>query len=176
LATKFLAAALAAALALASGCKRRDPIPVGQTEEEAPRMATVLHVADPRADQQLLSGFHSVEQNAWRWTEDRFSVSLRPPRDASQKGAVLQLKFNVPEVLATKLGAIALEASIGGVALGKESYTQAGEYTYSREAPAKLLASDAVQVDFTLDKHLPPSASDIRKLGVIVTTIGFEAK
>jgi hypothetical protein len=168
---------VAAVVALAAaGCKKRDHVPVAQTEEEAPRMATVLHVADPRAGQQLLSGFHDVEQNSWRWTEDRFSVALRPPRDAAQKGAVLQLRFNVPEVLLAKLGAIALEATIASTPLGKESYTQAGEFTYSRDIPAKLLAGDSIKVDFALDKYLPPSDADARKLGLIVTSIGFDTK
>jgi hypothetical protein len=160
---------------LLCGCQR-GRVPVAETEEEGRRLATVLHVADPRADQQLVAGFHAVEQNSWRWTEERFSVSLRPPRDAAQKGAVLQLKLNVPEVSIARLGAIALEAAIAGTSLGKESYTQPGEFTYARDIPPKLLAGDSVRVDFTLDKHLPPSSGDIRKLGVIVTSVGFDAK
>jgi hypothetical protein len=167
---------IAAAGLIASGCGKRDHIPVGQTEEEAPRMATMLHVADPRAEQQLVAGFHAIEQNSWRWTENHFSVKLRPPRDAALKGAILQLKFNVPEAVVNKLGAIALEAAIDGTALGKESYTQPGEFTYSREIAPKLLAGEAVQVDFAVDKYLPPSESDARKLGVVVTAVGFEIK
>jgi hypothetical protein len=169
-------AALLVALALLPGCNR-SRVPVAETEEEAgPKMATVLHVADPRADQQLITGFHAVEQNAWRWTEERFSVSLRPPRDAGKKGAILQLKFSIPEVSISKLGAMALEASIADSKLGKESYTKSGEFTYSREIPPKLLAGDAVRVDFAVDKHLEPGGGDIRKLAVIVTSVGFDAK
>jgi hypothetical protein len=161
---------------LPAGCNRRDAVPAGQTEEEAPRLATVLHVADPRADQQLVSGFHAIEQNSWRWTEERFSVLLRPPRDAAQNGAVLYLKFNVPEAVSQKLGAMALEATVAGTPLGKESYTMPGEFTYSRETPAALLAGESVRVDFALDKSLPPGEHDQRNLGVIVTAVGFEAK
>jgi hypothetical protein len=159
-----------------AGCGRRDAVPAGQTEEEAPRMATMLHVADPRADQQLVSGFHAIEQNSWRWTEERFSVLLRPPRDGAQNGAVLTLKFSVPEVVSQKLGAIALEATIAGTALGKESYTTPGELNYSRDVPAGLLAGESVRVDFALDKSLPPGESDQRNLGIIVTAVGFESK
>jgi hypothetical protein len=136
----------------------------------------MLHVADPRAGQQLVSGFHAIEQNAWRWTEEKFSVLLRPPREAAQKGALLSLKFSVPEAVSQKLGAMALEASIGGAPLGKESYTMPGEFTYSREVPAKLLAGESVRVDFALDKSLPPGEHDQRNLGVIVTAVGFETK
>ena len=139
-------------------------------------MATMLHVADPRADQQLVSGFHAIEQNSWRWTEERFSVILRPPPDAAQSGAMLTLKFSIPDVVSQKLGAMALEASVGGTPLGKESYTMPGEFTYSREVPANLLAGESVRVDFALDKSLPPGESDQRNLGIIVTAVGFESK
>lgn len=139
-------------------------------------MATMLHVADPRADQQLLAGFHGIEQNSWRWTEQSFSVALRPPRDAAKNGAVLQLKFSFPEVVSQKLGAVALEATVAGVALGKESYTVPGELTYSRDVPAKLLSGESVRVDFALDKSLPPTDTDQRNLGIIVSSVGFETK
>jgi hypothetical protein len=174
--TRHFVFALAAVAAIAAGCNRRDKVPVGQTQEEAPRMATMLHVADPRADQQLLVGFHAVEQNSWRWTEQSFSVALRPPRDAAKNGVILQLKFSLPEVVSQKLGAVALEATVAGSPLGKESYTVPGELTYTREVPAKLLAGDSVRVDFDLDKSLPPNDSDQRNLGIIVSAVGFETK
>jgi hypothetical protein len=161
---------------LPAGCGRRDAVPAGQTVEEAPRMASMLHVADPRADQQLVSGFHAIEQNSWRWTEERFSVLLRPPRDAAQNGAILTLKFSLPDVVSQKLGAMALEAAVAGASLGKESYTMPGEFTYSREVPGKLLDGESVRVDFALDKSLPPGESDQRNLGIIVTAVGFESK
>jgi hypothetical protein len=139
-------------------------------------MATMLHVADPRADQQLIAGFHSVEQDSWRWTEDKFSVVLRPPRDAAQKGAILQLKFSLPEAVTQKLGGITLEAEVAGTPMGKQSYSAPGEWTYSREVPGSLLAADPVRVDFALDKYLPPTESDQRKLGIVVTAVGFDVK
>lgn len=174
--TRRFVFALAALAVVTAGCNRRDKVPAGQTQEEAPRMATMVHVADPRAGQQLIAGFHGVEQNSWRWTEQSFSVMLRPPREAAKTGAGLQLKFSLPEVVTQKLGAVALEATVAGTPLGKESYTVPGEYTYSREVPAKLLAGESVRVDFALDKSLPPSESDERNLGIIVSAVGFEAK
>jgi hypothetical protein len=161
---------------LPAGCNRREQVPVGQTEGESPRMASVVHVADPRVEQQLVSGFHAIEQNSWRWTEERFSVVLRSPRDAAQKGALLQLKFVVPEPVVKRLGAVALEASIGDKSLGKESYTQDGEFTYVRQVPPELLQADPVRVNFWVDKALPPSPTDARQLGLIVTTVGLELK
>jgi hypothetical protein len=52
----------------------------------------------------------------------------------------------------------------------------AGDYTYSRDVPPELLTGDAVTVEFTLDKALPPNPSDQRELGVIVQMVGLEPK
>jgi hypothetical protein len=136
----------------------------------------MIQVADPRAEIQLIRGFHPVEQNAWRWTEGSFAASLRPPLGASQRGALLVLKFTIPDVALQKLKTIRLSASVNGLALPAEEYSKPGEYTYSRDVPATALAAQAVPADFTLDKFIPPSASDERALGIVVSAIGFEAK
>jgi hypothetical protein len=170
------AALLVAYMAFAPvACKRHRRVTV-QTEEEAPALATVLHVADPQAAAQLVSGFYGIEQNSWRWTAGKFSVMLRPPRTATVKGATLQLKFTVPEVVIAKLKALSLSAAVSGTPLSPESYTQAGEFTYSRDVPASLLAGESTKVDFSLDKTMPPTATDQRELGVIVTTVGLNPK
>lgn len=174
---RWVFALLLCTLILAGGCKRKEKIRVAQTDEEAPTgLSSVVHVADPKAAPQLLKGFYPVEQNSWRWTAGKFSVALRPPKDAAAKGATLLLKFSVPEPVIAKLKTVALSGSVAGKALSPESYTQAGEFTYSRDVDPKQLAGPAVNVEFTLDKFLPPSDSDQRELGVVVTSIGFEAK
>ncbi len=173
----IFAASLAATLLLTGpACKRKEPVRVQSTEEEPPQLATTVHVADPRSAAQLVSGFYSVEQNAWRWTAGKFSVVLRTPRDAAQKGAVLNLRFSVPEPVIAKLNTIALSAKADGVALPPESYTQAGEVTYTREIPAGVLTRDAVRIDFALDKSLAPGTIEARELGVIVTSVGLDPK
>jgi hypothetical protein len=65
---------------------------------------------------------------------------------------------------------------VNGTPLSPESYTQPGEFTYTRDVPANLLVSELAKVDFSLDKTMPPSGSDQRELGVVVTTVGFEPK
>lgn len=170
------AAMLIASLALAPlACNRHKRVTV-QTEEEGPTLATIVHVADPQAAAQLLNGFYGVEQNSWRWTAGKFSVVLRPPRTAAAKGATLQLKFTVPEVVIAKLKALSLSASVNGTPLRPESYTLPGEFTYSRDVPAGLLAGESAKVDFSLDKTMPPTAGDQRELGVVVTTVGLDPK
>ena len=139
-------------------------------------MASTIHMGDPKTATQLISGFYGIEQNAWRWTGRRFSLVLRPPLGASQKGATLQLRLTVPSVIVEKLKTISLSAAIGGSALPPETYTQAGDYTYTREVAPALLAGGSVRVDFQLDKSIPPSGADLRDLGVVVLSAGLELK
>ena len=140
------------------------------------RLASMIQVADPRTKVQLTKGFHEVEQDAWRWTEGSFSAAVRPPMGAEQKGALLVLKFVIPDLVLQQLKSIRLSASVNGLALAPQEYTKPGEYTYSRDVPPTALAAQAVSVDFTLDKFLPPNPPDIRALGVIVSAIGLEAR
>ncbi len=156
-------------------CNRQKRVRV-QTEEEPPRLAMMLSMADPRTKTQLVNGFYSLENNAWRWTSGKFTVTLRPPRGADTKGAILKLKFNLPEVVINPLKTIAISAKVNGAALSPESYTQPGEYTYTREVPATAFTGDPAKVEFALDKVLPPSGNDKRELGVIATMVGFEGK
>jgi hypothetical protein len=172
---RILATTLAVCLLLA-GCKRDRKIRVQQTEEEGVSLASVISFGDARAAPQLLKGFYGIEEKAWRWTMGQFSVALRPPRNAALKGATLHFKFTLPEAVLSKVKTVSLSASVNGTALSPETYTQAGAFDYSRDVDAKLLAGDAVNVEFTLDKFLPAGMVETRELGVIATSVGFEAK
>ena len=169
-------AAVAAALLISlAGCKDKDRVTV-QTEEEAPRLATMLAMNDPRAQSQLVSGWYSLEANSWRWTSGHFIVLLRPPLGSSQAGAILKLKFNFPDAVWQKVKKTSLSATVNGVALPPENYTKSGDYTYTRDVPATALAGDSAKVEFTLDKFLPAGTTENRELGVIATAVGFEHK
>jgi hypothetical protein len=172
---RVLLAALAVPLLLA-GCRSKHKVEVEATEEEAPTLSTTVHVADPRAAAQLISGFHGIENQSWRWTAGKFSVLLRPPRTAAQKGATLQFKFAVPDPVISRLKSVSVKASINGTDLAPEKYEKAGEYTYARDVPPNLLAGEAVTVEFVLDKFLPAGPDDHRELGVVAQSVGFEPK
>jgi hypothetical protein len=174
--TSTVALVLAASLLMAPGCKRRSRSQIQQTEEEAPQLASVVHVADPRSSVQLVSGFYDVEQSAWRWTAGKFSLVLRVPRGAAEKGALLRLKFSLPEAVIERLKSVTVAASIGGTPLEPQTYERPGEHVYVAEVPHAALGRESVKVDFALDKSLPPGSVDQRELGVIVTSIGFESK
>jgi hypothetical protein len=171
-----VAAAMVASLAMAPlGCKRHRRAQV-LTTEEAPALAAVVATADPQVARQLVSGFYGVEQNAWRWTAGRFSVVLRPPLSAATKGATLQLKFAIPEIAMAKYKAVSLSGYVNGTPLDPQSYTKAGQYTYSRDVPANLFSGGVARVDFAVDKTLPPTPGDRRELGVVVSLVGFQPK
>ena len=175
-ATGWLASGLFLILLFAPlGCKGRR-VRTQQTDEEAPRMASTVHLGDPRMGAQLVSGFYGVEGGAWRWTARRFTAVLRPPAGAAQKGATLTVKLTVPAVVIEKEKDVTLSASIGGTALAPEPYAKAGDYTFKRDVPAAALAGDTVRLEFELDKAMPPSGADQRELGIIVLVIGLESK
>lgn len=164
-------------LVLMAGCKHKvDKAQVPATDEGAPSLATLIHVADAQTSSQLVSGFYEVEQNSWRWTKRRFSVRLRPPVDSERNGATLTLKFVIPDVIVERLKSMSLAASVGGVSLPPEKYSKSGEHVYVREVPGASLTGKLVTVDFVLDKALPPTSSEARELGVVVSSIGLEPK
>ena len=164
-------------LALLPACnRRREKVKVELTDETPSQLASIVHVADPRASVQLIKGFHDVEQNAWRWTMAKFAVTLRPPRNAAQSGATLQLKFSIPDPVIERLKSITLSANVNGTPVAGETYAKPGEYVYSRDVPATALSGEAVTVDFLLDKVLAPGSVDQRELGIVVSSVGLEAK
>jgi hypothetical protein len=158
-----------------TACKKKHPAGAFKAADDGV-LATMVHVADPRSAPQLIKGFYPIENRAWRWTQSNFSVSLRPPLTGAKNGARLVLKFVIPGVVLDKLHSIKLSSKVNGFDLPPEEYTRAGEQTYSRDVPPIALPLTAVNVDFTLDKFLPPSPADNRELGVIVSAVGFEAK
>ena len=55
------------ALVLAPMACKRKKVRVGATDEEAPKMQSVLNMGDTRVEPQLIKGFHGIEAAAWRW-------------------------------------------------------------------------------------------------------------
>jgi hypothetical protein len=168
---------LTCALALAPlSCKKTRTVHVEQTEEEAPKLASVVHVNDPKVEPQLVSGFYSIEGNAWRWTGKQFVVVLRVPTGAAQRGAALDLALTVPQISIDKLQSVTLSATADGHPLPPETYTQSGQFEYKRDIGPAALTNSSVRLEFHLDKAMPPANGDMRELGLIVRSVGVEAK
>lgn len=176
----LLAGGLALALSLAPlGCKS-EPKTVKETveepEAEAPPLASSVRTSDARRGGQLLTGFYGIEANSWRWTAKQFSVLLRTPAAAAQSGAALSIAFTIPQVAIDHSGTIMLSASVEGTPLKPETYSKSGAYEYKRDVPAAALSKDAVRIQFSLDKAIPPTGAEKRELGIIVASVGLQAQ
>jgi hypothetical protein len=170
-----LGLALAAALLWTpAGCRR------GRNGSEAasggPRVAATVRMGDPKSAGQLVSGFHDIEDNAWRWTGRKFAVDVGTPPGAAQKGATLEFDFTVPQPVIDQLKSVAVSATVDGNVLPPESYSQPGTYSYQRDVPAALLGKESVRVEFELDKAIPPGPGDQRELGVVASSVGLKTK
>jgi hypothetical protein len=102
----------------------------------------------------------------WRWTEQSFGLTISGEPTARK----LNLDLYVPPLLTGRLGMITLTASFEGMALKKQSYTKPGPQSFEISLPRQV--GDR-QIDFTLDKCLPPSEEDPRELGVIVSNMSL---
>jgi hypothetical protein len=158
------------------GCRRQERARLEVTEEEPPALASVVHVADPATATQLLKGFHGIEQGSWRWTAGSFAVALRPPAHAAERGARLEVRFSIPEVVLAKLKTMTLRTTVDGADLAPETFSKPGDHVYTREIPPSAFTAKPVVVEFALDKTFSPGGGDQRELGLVLTTIGLEAK
>ncbi|MBM3726087.1 MAG: hypothetical protein FJW40_11755 [Acidobacteria bacterium] len=171
----ILAALAAAALLLTPGCTKKERAKRVIEEEAGGGMASSVHVADPRAQSQLARGFHTLEQNAWRWTMAKFTVQVRVPLGAAQRGGVLRLKYTVPEVVLKQWTSATLTASVNNTALKPQKIDRVGDHVYQEDIPAAAIPGETATVEFALDKTFKADG-DQRELGVIATAIAVEAK
>ncbi len=166
--------ALVPLVLLIAGCPRNEPqlaTPIPEDGEVI--LLSTVNVADPRAEDQLLSGFHGVEQRAWRWTEKSFSVAIQPPAAEGQT-VHLDLKFTVPDVVIDKVGPVTLGTTVNGRKLESETYAEAGQhFLFTRQIPPDTLTGGTARVDFDVDKAMPPSELDTRELAVVVSSIAL---
>jgi tRNA (mo5U34)-methyltransferase len=124
-----------------------------------------------RSAVELLSGWHALENDAWRWTEREFAV-----RVSGLSGVVtrtLKFRFAIPAVVLEKLGPIRLEAEVNGVRLGAETFRAPGPHVYVKSCPP-LVAAAEYRVKFTLDKFMPPDEQDQRERGLVVVFDGAD--
>ncbi len=172
---RLIVAVAMLALLASAGCKSRRKARGGAAADDG-QLVSIVNVADPRAAIQLTRGFHTIENDSWRWAMKTFAVALRRPTGAAQNGARLELKFVLPEAIFSKVGPTTISATINGVALAPETYSAAGEGTYARDVPASALNSDTINVEFNVDKGIPAGDQDSRELAIIVTTVGLLPK
>jgi hypothetical protein len=174
--TQLCVAALLSVLTLGSGCRREEKIKLEPTDESTPELGPAAFAADPKSSVQLIKGFHGIEQNSWRWTMGRFSVVLRPPAGARERGAMLTLKFTIPDAVIQQLKSTTISVLVQNTPAGKQTYNAAGEYTLDVEVPATLLKEDAVTVEYVVDPFIPAGKVDARELGLVFVSAELNAK
>ncbi|HUQ91398.1 MAG TPA: hypothetical protein VM120_06940 [Bryobacteraceae bacterium] len=140
-------------------------------------LAEVINVADGNFGPQLLRGFYEVEEGSWRWTQPKFAVALKPPRKAGSNGAILFLRYSIPDAVMAKLKETSISISVDGIPLAPEKVSKPGLAEIRREVPADALkGKTGVTAEFSVDPVLPMSDVDKRLLGVIVHTAGLVKK
>ena len=166
---------LCLALFALTACVENEPgIPIEEEEGSQPaQLLSSVNAADPQAEPQLLRGFHGLEQNAWRWTERKFGVMLQPPPPGQP--VILNLGFTLPGVVTDSVGSVTLTARVNGREVGSQTYSEPGEgQHFEAEVPPELLGAEPVEVEFELDKAMPPDGRDPRELGIIVFSVSFQ--
>lgn len=165
-----------AVLAAESGCKARRRVRAETVEEESGPLASMVRMNDPKTAVQLVRGFYSVEQGAWRWTKGQFTVTLHPPAGSAQSGARLEMKITIPEAVMDKVKETTLSATVSGQVLEPEKISKSGELLYQRDVPASVLGGDAATFDFQFDKFLAAGQIEERELAAIVSSVGLVRK
>ena len=142
--------------------------PAAQNEEAMDR----IDMGDLRFENRL-TGFYPPEEGRFRWTSREFSTRVDVPALGTTGGQLL-MHIYIPENVIQKLGSITLHASFAGHALGPQTWSEPGSYVYRRELEANMFAPGSIQINFSLNKSIPPSSQDKRELGIIVQELSIE--
>lgn len=171
-----LACALALSLFAIPGCRSSPGSPAAHEQRSGAPLASLVYTSDPSQASQLLSGFYAIEEYSWRWTDQRFSVVLRPPDGVTSEDTNLVMHLTIPDIVIEKLHSVSLSAVIGNVRLGSETYAKPGPYVFTRRVAARLLNAEQTRVDFCLNKVMAPVGRDVRQLGIAVNSIALEPR
>ncbi len=119
-----------------------------------------------------LTGFYPPEPAGFRWTKREFSARLSLPE--SNGPSELVMRLYIPDNTIRQLGAVTLTTSVNGHPLAPEKWSHPGQYVFRRELNNAPIAGGDAEINFSLDRALPPSASDQRELGIVVQEISIE--
>jgi hypothetical protein len=136
-------------------------------------LPTYIRTADPRAANQLLSGFHSIEEGRWRWTAARFSAESGAPSDAAVRGVKLRIQLYVSKSIEDN-GGTTLSCALDGAKLQPEPYSKTGAYAFVRDTPPVLSPNPVLTC--SLSRPLPPSGADARELGIVIDSIALDSR
>jgi 2-polyprenyl-3-methyl-5-hydroxy-6-metoxy-1,4-benzoquinol methylase len=115
----------------------------------------------PRYSVKLLKGWHPLERNSFRWTEQRFRIQINRPHLI--KFSTLTFNFRVPTE-----SPVTLSAAVNGVSVPPATYASEGDQSYCLPLPHAALDAPEIRIDFTVDRCLPARAFDQRELALLV--------
>lgn len=124
-----------------------------------------------RYNVKFLHGWYEPEGEGWRWVQPAFGVRVEfTPADRA--GVRLVLEIFVPQALIDAQPHVELRVEIDGQWRSAGVYDQAGMSTCSIDIPRwSIQDREAVDVLFTVDASLLPTAEDARPLGIIVNRL-----
>src|SRR5262249_9093007 len=108
-----------------------------RAEKIAERHAALeyLPMNAPEAPAQIASGFHSLEDNAWRWIARTAVAALKSPTTPLP----LRLEFSIPSNAPARRVSLRLD----GKEVAARTYDQPGAYTLETSGPVRPAASEA---------------------------------
>jgi len=138
-----------------------DVVTVSNVVERRPTKS-FLEMKDPQADDHIVSGIYTLEQGAWRWTDQSATVMLKSPSEP----AVLSAEFRLWGASAGRK----ITLSVDGEEVVSKQYEKADQYVLLT-APIKP-KGEAATVSVSIDKAFQV-AGDQRQLGFILVSLGF---
>ena len=130
-----------------------------------------LNLADIRSKAQLPAGWYGIEDGGWRWMSKQAEAVLRVPAEGAP---VFEMQiFFPPDFIERAGGPITLSVLLDGHPFARETYRQPGGYRLAKAAPGDLPAGAVTHVALQVDRTAPPSKSDRRELGMVVSRLGF---
>lgn len=118
----------------------------------------------------ILRGIYPGE-GGWRWTAAVFAFRLDPPPAAVP--AYLEMDFTVPSELLERTPSVTVVAKVNGVEAGRQTYRQAGPYTFACRPPASALIRLPADVEFSADHSFTDPATS-RSQSLIVVSAGLK--
>lgn len=151
------------------------PVAPPPAESAAPAAAkpqlSYLNTGDVRSKPQLISGWYSIEDAAWRWMSREARAVLLTPRESPVN---FELRLFFPsEHMKRAGGPVTVSVLFDGNLFAQQKYTTPGGYTLAKPVPAGTLSSPATQVTIRLDRSVPAAGGDQRELGAVVQGLGF---
>jgi hypothetical protein len=90
--------------------------------------------------------------------------------------AQLKVQLYFPPTEIAQVGPITLLASADDKELGAITFSEAGPHEFVAVVPASILCTNVLPITFSLDKFLPPSPADSRKLGAVVNSVSLQSE